>query len=99
MPPPASRALRELVRGRPHLVRGRAKLRQTIKARLLRQDAGAAPVTRRVSARGIAWLQSHRVGGASGVAGARLTRALIAVDVDARAADAEVKARAATDRP
>lgn len=97
IPPPAIRELRELVRGRHHLVRVRAKLMQTIKALLLRQDAGDPPVTRLVSARGIAWLEGHRLAGASGVSWARLTRALIAVDVEARAADAEVQARAATD--
>lgn len=97
IPPPAIRDLRELVRGRHHLVRVRAKLMQTIKSLLLRQDAGDPPVTRLVSARGVAWLQQQTLPGASGVALQRLTRALIAVDAEAAAADAEVKARAATD--
>lgn len=97
IPPPAIRDLRELVRGRHHLVRVRAKLMQTIKALLLRQDAEDPPVTRLVSRRGLAWLQRQALPGASGVAVQRLTRALIAVDVEARAADAEVQARAAAD--
>lgn len=97
IPPPAIRELRELVRGRHHLVRVRAKLMQTIKALLLRQDAGDPPVTRLVSARGLAWLQRQQLPGASGDALQRLTRALIAVDAEARLADAEVTATAAAD--
>lgn len=97
IPPPAIRDLRELVRGRHHLVRVRARLMQTIKALLLRQDAGDPPVTRLVSPRGLAWLERQRLPGASGVALQRLTRALRAVDAEARAAQAEVEARAATD--
>jgi transposase len=97
IPPVAIRDLRELVRGRHHLVRVRAKLMQTIKSLLVRQDVGDPPVTRLVSARGLAWLQAQRVPGASGVALQRLTRALIAVDAEAAAAEAEVKARAAAD--
>jgi len=97
IPPPAIRDLRELVRGRHHLVRVRARLMQTIKALLLRQDVGDPPVTRLVSPRGLAWLEQQRLPGASGVALQRLTRALRAVDAEARAAQADVEARAATD--
>jgi len=98
IPPLAIRDLRELVRGRHHLVRVRAKLMHTIKALLLRQDAGDPPVTRLVSPRGIAWLQQRALPGARGVALQRLTRALIAVDAETRAADAELRAVAAADR-
>lgn len=97
IPPLAIRELRALVRGRHHLVRVRAKLMQTIKALLLRQDASDPPVTRLVSARGLAWLQRQQLPGASGDALQRLTRALIAVDAEARLADAEVTATAAAD--
>ena len=97
IPPPAIRELRELVRGRHHLVRVRAKLMQTIKALLLRQDAGGAPVSRLVSARGVTWLHQHPLSGAAGQTLQRLTRALVAIDAEARAADADVHARAAAD--
>ena len=97
IPPGAIRDLRELVRGRHYLVRVRAKLMQTIKSLLLRQDAEDPPVTRLVSPRGLAWLQRQALPGASGVALQRLTRARIAVDAEARAADADVQARAAAD--
>jgi transposase len=46
IPPPAIRELREICRGRHHLVRVRAKLMQSIRALLLRQDAGDPPATR-----------------------------------------------------
>lgn len=97
IPPPAIRELRELVRGRHHLVRLRARLMQTIKALLLRQDASDPPVSRLASRRGIAWLQRQALPGTSGVALQRPTRALVAVDAEARAADAEVQAQAAAD--
>lgn len=64
IPPPAIRELRELVRGRHHLVRVRAKLMQSIKALRRRQDAGGPPVTRLVSVRGLAWLQPQALPGA-----------------------------------
>lgn len=97
IPPPAIRDLRELVRGRHHLVRVRARLMQTIHALLLRQDAGDPPVTRLVSPRGLAWLEQHRLPGAAGDTLHRLRRALVALDVEARAAQAAVETRAAAD--
>lgn len=97
IPPPAIRELRELCRGRHHLVRVRAKLVQTIRALLLRTDAGDPPGTCLYSARGIAWLQAHPLGGAGGAALQRLTRALIAVDAEAQLAQTAVTTAAATD--
>ncbi len=97
IPPPAIRELRELCRGRHQLVRLRARLVQTIRALLLRQDAGEPGVTRLYSARGIAWLQGCPLPGASGETLQRLTRTLRALDAEAAAADAAVQARAAAD--
>jgi transposase len=97
IPPPAIRHLRELCRGRHHLVRVRARLMQTITSRRLRPDGGDPPVTRLASPRGIAWLQTRELPGAAGESLQRLTRALRAVDAEARLADAAVRARAAED--
>jgi transposase len=79
---------------RHQLVRLRARLVQTIRALLLRQDAGEPSVTRLYSARGIAWLQGRTLPGASGETLQRLTRTLIALDTEAQAADAAVRAGA-----
>jgi transposase len=97
VPPPAIRDLRELCRGRHHVVRVRAKLIQAIRALLLRQDAGDPPVTCRYSPRGQAWLQTVVVDGRAGVALRRLTHALLSVDTVAREAQAEVVAAAEAD--
>lgn len=97
IPPPAVRDLRELCRGRHHLVRVRAKLVQVIRALLLRQDGGAPPVTCLYSPRGLAWLDEVPLSGAAGIALQRLTAALRSVDTLARAAQADVIAQAAVD--
>ena len=97
IPPPAIRELREICRGRHHLVRVRAKLMQTIRALLLRQDAGDPPVTRLVSARGLAWLKQLDLGGDTQGILRRLIHALEAIDEEATAADAVVRVRAASD--
>jgi len=97
IPPPAIRDLRELCRGRHHLVRVRAKLIQAIRALLLRQDAGDPPVTCLYSPRGKAWLHSVVIAGQAGVALRRLTDALVSVDALARDAQAEVCAAADAD--
>jgi transposase len=97
IPSSAIRDLRELCRGRHHLVRMRAKLIQAIRALLLRQDAGDPPVTCLYSPRGLAWLQGVMIEGPAGVALRRLTAALISVDGLAREAQAEVCAAAEAD--
>jgi transposase len=97
IPPPAIRDLRELCRGRHHLVRVRAKLVQAIRALLLRQDAGEPPVVCLYSPRAVRWLQEQSLPGAAGESLRRLTAALMAVDTQARAAQAEVTAGAAGD--
>ena len=97
IPSVAVRDLRELCRGRHHLVRVRAKLVQVVRSLLLRQDGGEAPVTCLYSPRGIAWLETIRLAGAAGMALTRLTEALRAIDVLARAAQADVIAQAECD--
>jgi transposase len=56
IPPPEIRALRELCRGRHHLVRLRTRLAQMIRALLLRCDAGEPPRPTLFAARALAWL-------------------------------------------
>lgn len=97
IPPPTIRELRELCRSRHHLVRVRAKLSQTIRALLLRQDAGEPPRPRVHSPAAVQWLQQCRLGGSAGEALQRLTRALQAIDAEASAADAAVRRAAAAD--
>lgn len=97
LPPPAVRDLRELCRGRHHLVRVRAKLIQAIRALLLRQDVADPPVTCLYSPRGTAWWQRVGIAGPAGVSLRRLTATLLSVDTQAREAQAEVCAAAAAD--
>jgi transposase len=96
IPPPAIRDLRELCRGRHHLVRLRTKVIQATRALLLRHDAGEPPGTRLYSARSLAWLQRCALRGAAHDTLQRLTRALIAIDDEVRTADAALR-QAATD--
>lgn len=98
IPSPRIRDLRELCRGRHHLVRVRAKLIQAIRALLLRQDAGDPPVTCLYSPRGKAWLQGVALDGEAGRALRRLTDALISIDTLAREAQGAVVAAADADR-
>jgi transposase len=97
IPPPAVRDLRELCRGRHHLVRVRAKLVQVIRAMLLRHDRSDPPVTCLYSPRGLAWLDTVTLPGAAGIALSRVTQALRSVDALARAAQADVVTQAAAD--
>lgn len=97
IPPPAVRELREICRGRHHLVRVRAKLMQSIRALLLRQDAGEPPVTRLVSPRGLRWLKQVTLRGETHQVLGRLIHALEAVDEEAVAAEAVVRQYAAAD--
>lgn len=97
IPPAAIRDLRELCRGRHHLVRMRAKVIQTIRALLLRQDAPEPPMACLYSARGLAWLEARTLDGAAGETLQRLRRTLGQIDTEARAAQAAVVARADAD--
>lgn len=98
IPPPEVRELREICRGRHHLVQVRAKLMQTIRALLLRQDAGEPPVQRLVSPRALTWLKQVVLAGEVQTVLRCLIHALEAIDEEATAADALVRARAAEDR-
>ncbi len=97
VPPPAIRELRELCRGRQQLVRTRTRVIQAIRALLLRQDAPEPPVTSLIGRRGLQWLATVRVAGASEQALRRLERVLHVVHAEAQAADAAVKAEAMQD--
>ena len=70
---------------------------QTIRALLLRQDAGEPPVTRFVSPPGLAWLKQVTLAGDTQQVAAPL-HALEAIDDEAVAADAEVPRHAAAMR-
>ena len=70
---------------------------QTIRALLLRQDAGDPPVTRFVSPPGLAWLKQVTLAGDTQQVWQRLIHALEAIDDEAVAADAEVRRHAAGD--
>ena len=97
IPPPAIRELRELCRGRQQLVQTRTRVIQRSGAVLLRQDAPEPPVTSLIGRRGLQWLATVRVAGASEQALRWLERVLHVVHAEARAADAAVKAEAAQD--
>ena len=97
VPPPAIRELRELCRGRQQLVRTRTRVIQAIRALLLRLDAPEPPVTSLIGTRGLRWLATVHVAGASEPTLRRLERVLHAVHAEASAADAAVRAEAAQD--
>jgi transposase len=97
IPPSAVRELREICRGRHHLVRVRTKLMQAIRALLLRHDAGDPPGTRLLSPRARVWLQRVELAGETQTVLRRLMHALEAIDAEATAADAVVRTRAAAD--
>lgn len=97
IPPVAVRELRELCRGRHHLVRVRTRVVQTIRALLLRSGVGDPPVTRLYSPRGLAWLAAVHLANDSDAVLRRLERVLHRVHEEATAADAAVRARASTD--
>lgn len=97
IPPPDIRALRELCRGRHQLVRLRTRLAQMIRALLLRHDAGDPPGTSLYAPHALAWLAEVRLPTDAGRHLRRLEQLYRAVHSEARAADAEVKQRAALD--
>jgi transposase len=97
VPPPAIRELRETCRGRHQLVRLRTRLAQMIRALLLRCDAGEPPGTRLYAPRALAWLAAVQLPPDAERTLRRLERLYRAIHVDAQAADAEVRQRAAGD--
>jgi transposase len=97
IPPLAIRELREICRGRQHVVRLRTKLVQTIRARLLRQDVADPALTKLTSVAGLAWLRSVHVGGPVDAVWRRHERLLWLAQAEAQTADAVVKAAAAAD--
>lgn len=97
VPPPAIRELRELTRGRQHVVRVRTKLVQAIRALLLRQDIADPPVRTVTSRAGLRWLATVHLGPASETTLRRFERLLHATHAEARAADAAVRSAAAAD--
>ena len=97
VPPPAIRELRELTRGRQHLVRMRTKLVQAIRALLLRQAVAEPPVRTLTSRAGLRWLTTVQLGPATEPTLRRLERLLHAAHAEARAADAAVRTAAAAD--
>jgi transposase len=97
IPPPALRELRDLCRGRHHLVRVRTKLIQAIRALLLRHDVADDAAKTLVTVRGLTWLRGVHLEGDAEPVLRRLERVLQVVHEEARAADVVVKARAAGD--
>jgi transposase len=97
IPPPATRELREVCRGRHQVVRLRTRVAQMIRALLLRGDAGEPPGTRLYAPRALAWLATVQLPPEADRTLRRLERLYRAIHADAQAADAEVRQRAAAD--
>lgn len=97
VPPPAIRELREVCRGRHHVIRLRTRLAQMIRALLLRSGAADVPVRRVFSPRGVAWLETVILPPDAAASLARYRRVLVAIQAEASEADATVTARAADD--
>ena len=97
VPPPAIRELREVCRGRHHLVRLRSRLAQMIRALLLRSGVDDAPVNRLYCPRGFAWLQHVTLPPEAGRTFRRLERLLHAVHTEVLEAEAIVARAAAAD--
>lgn len=97
VPSPAIRELRELCRGRHHVVRVRVRVAQMIRALLLRAGVDDAPAKRLYTQRGLAWLQRVALPPEAGATLQRLVRVLQAAHQEAQAADARVKTAAAAD--
>jgi transposase len=97
IPPAAIRAMREVCRGRHQLVRVRTRLAQMIRALLLRCDAGEPPGTQLVAPRALAWLAAVALPPDARPTLHRLEHLYREVHGAARAADADVRQRAAAD--
>lgn len=97
VPPPAIRELREVCRGRHQLVRLRTRVAQMIRALLLRSGMADVPVRRVFSPRGLTWLETVLLPADAAATLAAYRRVLIAIQAEAAAADAAVRARAEAD--
>lgn len=97
VPPPAIRELRELCRGRHHVVRVRMRVAQMIRALLIRAGIDDAPAKRLYTRGGFAWVQQVVVPPEAAISLQRLLRLLQAAHVEAGEADQRVKAAAAAD--
>ena len=97
IPTPAIRELREVCRGRNHLVRVRTRLAQMIRALLLRNGAPDIPVCRAFSAPGLAWLREVVVPAEAARTLAHLRQVLDTVQAEVVIAEARVVAIAQRD--
>jgi transposase len=97
IPPPAIRELRELCRGRHHLVRLRTRVVQMLRSLLLRSGVADAPMRQLYSPRGQQWLQQVTLPPEAMATQQRLARILAPLHDEAVQAHALVRARAATD--
>jgi transposase len=97
IPVPAVRELRELCRGRHHVVRIRVRLAHMMRALLLRVGVADAPMRQLFSARGRAWWEQVALPPEAALTRQRLTRVLKAVQLEAVDADRRVIATAAAD--
>lgn len=97
VPPPAIRELRELCRGRQHVVRVRTRVAQMMRALLLRAGVDDAPAKRLYTQRGFAWVQRVTLPPEAHATLQRLIRLLQVAHAEAREADGRVKAAAAAD--
>ncbi len=97
VPPPAIRELREVCRGRHHVVRVRMRVAQRIRALLLRAGIDDAPATRLYTQRGFHWLPQVTVPTEAHRTLQRLRHLLEVAHQEAVAADAPVHAVAAQD--
>jgi len=97
VPPPAIRELREVCRGRHHVVRLRSRVAQMIRSLLLRSGVADVPVRRVYSARGLAWLETVPLPPEAAASLGRFRHLLVAIHAEATAADATVTGRAAAD--
>ena len=95
VPAPAIREVREVCRGRHHVIRLRTRLAQMIRALLFRSGVADVPVRRVFSPRGLTWLETVSLPADAAASLARYHRVLMAIQ--AAAADAVVTARAAAD--
>ena len=97
IPPPAIRELREVCRGRHHVVRVRMRVAQMIRALLIRAGIDDAPAKRLYTQRGLAWVRGVTVAPAAQTTLQRLLRLLEVAHEEALDADARVKAVATQD--
>jgi transposase len=97
IPPPAIRELREVCRGRHHVIRLRTRVAQMIRALLLRAGVADVPVRRVFSERGLAWLREVTLPPEAAASLQRLRHVLEAVHEEAVVAEAAVTAHARQD--